>query len=275
MHCDLSRGEYESADLGLRVIRFFLESAEERDGGAGMRNMYHLVPIVMPSLFTAFTNEDIENKIHAREQILHLFYLLIRLVAWADGIDNELVQSCLGETFQSWMVLFLQLIQSNPKKYFNMKKNVLKCLVVIFRDFINFSKESINLILKPAWKLLNSHLPVFTEVVAYNQTLQVDEEQEDDEDEQEEEHQVGNESFEEGEIYGVEGMTFHLLELLGALVQRPNVQGLVMQGLVPLITTVSSYLLVQYIHEKKHIGDPTYFIADKSQELLKVETIRS
>ena len=48
-----------------------------------------------------------------------------------------------------------------------------------------------------------------------------------------------------------------------------------MQGLVPLITTVSSYLLVQYIHERKHIGDPTYFIADKSQELLKVETIRS
>ena len=133
-----------------------------------MRNMYHVVPIVMPSLFEAFTNQDIENKIHAREQILHLFYLLIRLVAWADGIDNELVQSCLGETFPSWMGLFLQLIQSNPKKYFNMKKNVLKCLVVIFRDFINFSKDSINLILKPAWKLLNSHLPIFTEVVAYN-----------------------------------------------------------------------------------------------------------
>ena len=95
----LSRGEYESADLGLRVIRFFLESAEEQESGAGMRNMYHLVPIVMPSLFAAFTNEDIENKIHTREQILHLFYLLIRLVAWADGIDNELVQSCLGETF--------------------------------------------------------------------------------------------------------------------------------------------------------------------------------
>ena len=164
----LLRGEFESADLGFRVIRFFLENAEEQDGGVGMRNMYHVVPIVMPSLFEAFTNQDIENKIHAREQILHLFYLLIRLVAWADGIDNELVQSCLGETFPSWMGLFLQLIQSNPKKYFNMKKNVLKCLVVIFRDFINFSKDSINLILKPAWKLLNSHLPIFTEVVAYN-----------------------------------------------------------------------------------------------------------
>jgi len=40
-------------------------------------------------------------------------------------------------------------------------------------------------------------------------------------------------------------MTFHLLELLSTLVLRPNVQAVVMQGLVPLITTVSSYLLIQ------------------------------
>ena len=93
------RGEYESADLGFRVIRFFLESVEQNDGGASMRTMFHMVPILMPSLFEAFTNEDIEHKIHTREQILHLFYLLLRLVAWADGIDNELVESCLGETF--------------------------------------------------------------------------------------------------------------------------------------------------------------------------------
>lgn len=66
------------------------------------------------------------------------------------------------------MALFLQLIQSNPKQNFDLKKNALKCLIVIFRDLINFSKDSINLILKPAWKLLNSHLPIFTEVVAFN-----------------------------------------------------------------------------------------------------------
>ena len=70
------------------------------------------------------------------------------------------------------MALFLQLIQSNPKQNFDLKKNALKCLIVIFRDLINFSKDSINLILKPAWKLLNSHLPIFTEVVAFNQPIE-------------------------------------------------------------------------------------------------------
>ena len=128
------------------------------------------MPIALPALFETFTNEEIG--VPEREQILNLFYMLIRLVAWADGRDNELVEECLGETFQSWMALFLQLIQSNPKQNFDLKKNALKCLVVIFRDLINFSKDSINLILKPAWKLLNSHLPVFTEVVAFNQQIE-------------------------------------------------------------------------------------------------------
>ena len=156
--------------------------------------------------------------------------MLIRLIAWADGRDNELVEECLGDMFQSWMALFLQVIQLNPKRFFNLKKNALKCLVVIFRDLINFSKDSINLILKPAWKLLNAHLPIFTEVVAYDRPISElagdgDDEQDDDDDDPDggKEPDVGNESFDEEESYGVEGMTLHLVELLSCLVLRLNV----------------------------------------------------
>lgn len=95
------------------------------------------------------------------------------------------------------------------------------------------------MILKPAWKLLNSHLPVFTEVLCYNSPLP---QQEDGSDE--EIADIGNESFDEEEMYGVEGMTFNLLELLATLVLRPNVQQVVLQGLVPMLTSVSSYLLI-------------------------------
>ena len=64
---------------------------------------------------------------------------------------------------------------------------------------INYSKESINLILKPAWKLLNSHLPIFTEVVAYNQAIVLDDVQGEDSDDDENKHEERdplNESFE-------------------------------------------------------------------------------
>lgn len=77
------------------------------------------------------------------------------------------------------------------------------------------------------------------------------------------------------EIYGVEGMTFHLLELLCSLVQRPNVQSLVLQGLIPLVTTVTGYLLVQSDQEKAHRGDATFFIIEKGQEMLRVQSVRN
>ena len=51
--------------------------------------MHPIVGATFPSLFEAFTNEEIG--VNGREQILNLFYMLIRLVAWADGRDNELV----------------------------------------------------------------------------------------------------------------------------------------------------------------------------------------
>jgi len=44
---------------------------------------------------------------------------------------------------------------------------------------------------------------------------------------------------------------------------------------VPLITSVSSYLLVQVSHEKNHRGDPTFFIADETQEMHRVQSIRN
>ena len=42
---------------------------------------------------------------------------------------------------------------------------------MIFRDFINYSRECINMILRPAWKLMNMHLPIFTEVLGYNMQI--------------------------------------------------------------------------------------------------------
>lgn len=42
---------------------------------------------------------------------------------------------------------------------------------------MNYSRECINMILKPAWKLLNFHLPVFTEVLGYRQPIKFDDDE--------------------------------------------------------------------------------------------------
>ena len=84
------------------------------------------------------------------------------------------------------------------------------------------------MILKPAWKLLNFHLPIFTEVLGYNQPITANS---DEEPLPEDNYQRGYESEDEDEAYGVEGMTLQLLELLTTLISRQNVQEVVKQGL--------------------------------------------
>jgi hypothetical protein len=67
-----------------------------------------LVPLALPIMLEAFTKEEMGTS--GRAQTLVLFYLMVRGIAWADGIDNELVHSCLDETFNSWIALFLQIL---------------------------------------------------------------------------------------------------------------------------------------------------------------------
>jgi len=56
-------------------------------------------------LLETFTCE--ESTTRDRSHILYLVYIMIRGIAWADGLDNELVENCLGETFGNWMAILL------------------------------------------------------------------------------------------------------------------------------------------------------------------------
>ena len=145
--------------MAIRTITNMLQYIEHE---SIIKEFYEYVPLILSAILSAFTNDEITS--HGREQLLNIFYLCLRTISWADGIDNDLVEYCLNETINQWMALFLQVIQTKPNKFFDIKRNALKCLTVIFRDFINYSKDCINMILRPAWKLMNSHLPIFTEV---------------------------------------------------------------------------------------------------------------
>ena len=159
----ISDGEFNEVDAGLRTLIYLIEKIEDEQL---VKEFYEYEPPILQAILSAFTNEEIGN--HGREQVLHIFHLCLRCISWADGIDNELIDDCLNDSFNQWMAVFLQVIQSDAKKFFDIKRNALKCLTVIFRDFINYSRDCINMILRPSWKLMNVHLPIFTEVLGYN-----------------------------------------------------------------------------------------------------------
>lgn len=77
------------------------------------------------------------------------------------------------------------------------------------------------------------------------------------------------------EAYGTQGMTLQLIELLTTLVQRPNVQEVVRQGVNPLLMTVTSYMLIEWRDEREYLCDSNLFLHDKSQSVYKVRRIKN
>ena len=77
------------------------------------------------------------------------------------------------------------------------------------------------MILRPAWKLMNMHLPIFTEVLGYNKSMEHFQEEDQDSDEMAQD--LANRGFESDEEeleepHGIKGMTLQLIELLTTLV---------------------------------------------------------
>ena len=88
--------------MTIRTLNYFIPLIDDE---RAMKQFHSFVPKILPALFSAFTNDEVNA--HGRETILEVFYLCLRTISWADGIDNELVSNCLNETFNSWMALFL------------------------------------------------------------------------------------------------------------------------------------------------------------------------
>ena len=81
-------------DATLRTLVYFLEKVEDNEN---VKEFHEFVAPILSAILQAFTIEEIGS--HGREQILHIFYLCLRCISWADGIDNELVDECLNDTF--------------------------------------------------------------------------------------------------------------------------------------------------------------------------------
>lgn len=88
----------------------------------------------------------------------------------------------------------------------------------------------------------------------------------------------GFESDEDDEIdepSGIKGMTLQLIELLTTLVQRPNVQEVVRQGVIPLLMTISSYMIVELADEREYLYDTNIFLHDRTESVFKLRNIKN
>lgn len=127
---------------------------------------------------------------------------------------------------------------------------------------INYSVESINMVLQPAWKLLNVNLAVYTEAVGYGKPIEYSETERATLNPEELSIAMkhGIESEPEDDEVGIIGMTMHLIELLTSLANKGSIRNLIYVGIVPLITSISSYMILSQEQEQEHMGDQSQFI---------------
>ena len=250
--CDgLAEDDIIQIDCSLRILILAIRPEEK----------YHkIVNKVLENLFSAFTNSESNNKI--REKCLQVYYQCLRWVSWADGIEENIITDALDDSFNQWMALMIQLIQSNPRVHFDIKKNALKCLTIIFRDMVNYSLEWISMVLQPTWKLLNVNISVYTETIGYGKEIEYTET--DRETLSPEDLKVviehGIDSEPENEEEGIEGMTMQLIELLTSLANKGSIRSLIYSGIVPLITSIASYMILSKDQENEFITDQSQFI---------------
>jgi len=252
------------------VLDGILESLENEKEGDGLDGLFEALFIILrasdqkftkyaskilASLFSAFVNA--EGNECRRSKCLFLVYLCLRTFAWADGTDNELVAKCLDDTFSPWMALIVSIFQTNPKTNFEIKRNALRVLVVLIRDFMNYTHAALNMILEPVWKLLTIHLPIYIHTVCYERNL---------------ERLPGDpelnyvkypfmdtEAFEDDEP-GIEGMTKQLIDLITTLIANPAISTLIRTGLGPFTSTLCAYLLLPESLLDSYKQSPLYFI---------------
>lgn len=63
--------------------------------------------------------------------------------------------------------------------------------------------------------------------------------------------------------------------MLTTLVSRPNVQEVVKLGILPLVTTISSFMIIPREKERHYYGDFNHFIHEKDEDIYKVRSIRN
>lgn len=165
-----------------------------------------------------------------------MFYLTLSSFSFADGTNNAFVKEALHGTFESWLQLFVGVLRSPLETHLASKRYVIKILTVFFRDFTYFSKAYLKRLIGDVWLLLNKIPELYCKTVIENEGNI----------HQNRGKRIDDEYFEEVDEdwdCEVEGLTIQLFEFFLTVLNRPEVEGLLFCGLLPLTNTLVQLLM--------------------------------
>jgi len=125
------------------------------------------------------------------------------------------------------------------------------------------------MVLQPSWKLLNVNLSVYTETIGYGKQIEYSETDKETLNPEDLTASVdhGIESEPDGEDTGITGMTMQLIELLTSLSNKGSIRQLIYEGIIPLITSIASYMILSKEQENELITDQSQFIVVNNENV--------
>lgn len=204
-------------------------------------------PSLLSKILGMLINKFVETQSEVmRVLIFKLVYHSLRLLAWADGKENNIVSEFLSESYSTYLGLILSLIQTNPKTYMRIKKYSMKILAVLVRDYANFTKQSLTSILEPCWKYINLHLPIYIEVACNGRKI--------------EEENV-YESY-----YNSISIGINSIELLNILINKSLIKTALQVGLKQTLSILLSYLSLEKLEEDGELDENYEYVMINEEE---------
>lgn len=184
------------------------------------------------------------------------------------------------------MSFFLSALQTSPKSHIGIKRQILRILTVLFRDYPKYSRKSLGNFLPVIWKFLNQNLPLYIWTVVYDIPLDFIDENlnlldpkilESDTSQlasrvaaqigKGETKYTGFELDDEQEFdHDLEIIASQLIELVATLITKPILRDILQLGIYPLINSLSYYMLMTRHDEHLWLKDPNQFISNDEDE---------
>jgi hypothetical protein len=112
---------------------------------------------LLPKLFEQFAQSEYSEQ--ARVDILALVHLVLKSLATAED-QEQLAAECLEPTYELWMSLFMSVLKTSIHKHVNLKRQALRCIIIITRDLQAFQSRALGHVLG-VWGFVCEQLPLF------------------------------------------------------------------------------------------------------------------
>lgn len=200
------------------------------------------LPELFPVIIEIYKNVwDVQVK----ERVLDLFVLMMESLSWADGIEQDLVDSVLTPNWPTLYSYLTELLTAHSKP--STTQRVLKVLTCFYRDFHYTSQSWIAPLIPTIWYQLYSLIPTYAEKVVFNRENAI------------------NETLEDS-AGGFEGLAAQLLELVSCVVIRPIKNDSILKELANFINILLWYMMLSTDQQLLFKHEPNQFIVEDDAE---------